>query len=962
MEVVIEDYRQRVLQNQTITSSGSSGTFTDFGAKEINLVINVTGPVTGSSPTIQFTLQEVDPGDGTTSFGTPKTSAIITSTGVYTVTLPVMIGGDVVVSWTVGGIAPSFGGVYATVLNKVAGTSVLYDASGAPVFGTAGSPGSAVLTVQGVSGGQPSPVSGTVTATQGTAAALSGAWPTQVTDGTNTLPTMDAVGRAGFQKITDGTNGPVAIKPASTAAVATDPALVVAISPNNPIVATNPSVGVNTSTAPTSSTQVGGSDGTNLQAARVFDVDSGGGTQYVLGVGLRKAASGGSVEAGTSSDPLRTDPTGTTTQPVSGTVTGNQGTPNSIGNSWPVEITDGTDVLGTAAHPIRTDPTGTTTQPVSGTVTANVGTTGGLALDATLTGGTAKTIVRGGAKGATVAADVTSTAEGADHQGLDVQIYHGGTAKDPTQIRALTSADVVTSAQGTAAALSGAWPVKVTDGTNTMPTGDVVGRAIFHKITDGTNTAAVKAASTAAVATDPALVVAVSPNNTIPVSSTQLPAALVGGRLDENVGAWLGSTAPTVGQKTMANSVPVVLASDHSHLLRGTVSTANSSTTPLGVSGTFTGTFEEVTDFSMVTVSIFADQNSASNGLVFQWSSDGTNIDRTESSNLDLNVGRAFSLTIRARYFRVVYTNGTSGQSVFRLGTVYHPTGTGLVTRPVSGTLTGDNFALLTKSVITGIRPDGVYDDVKLDSSARLIVTTPSEGASDSGFSDGRIVLASTTITAVRATTYTEQTSNAQRSIVSASANDTSAGTGARTVRINYYALSAGVVTGPFSEDITLNGTTPVNTVASDICYIENMVVLTVGSTGSNVGVLSLKAATGGGGATIWSIAATDNKTFGSHHYVPNGKTAHITGFVGGIKGADTTSFFLRVADPTNANSAEVQVSDLLRVPSSGQSNRTYASPIMVDGPARIIAYTAPDSSSSRTYYASFDFYEGDTP
>jgi hypothetical protein len=51
-----------------------------------------------------------------------------------------------------------------------------------------------------------------------------------------------------------------------------------------------------------------------------------------------------------------------------------------------------------------------------------------------------------------------------------------------------------------------------------MPTGDVVGRALFQRITDGTNTVAVKAASTAAVATDPALVVAISPNNTIPIS------------------------------------------------------------------------------------------------------------------------------------------------------------------------------------------------------------------------------------------------------------------------------------------------------------------------------------------------------------------------------------------------------------------------------------------------------------
>jgi hypothetical protein len=40
-----------------------------------------------------------------------------------------------------------------------------------------------------------------------------------------------------------------------------------------------------------------------------------------------------------------------------------------------------------------------------------------------------------------------------------------------------------------------------------------VGTAFFSKITDGTNTAAVKAASTAPVATDPALVVSLSPNS-----------------------------------------------------------------------------------------------------------------------------------------------------------------------------------------------------------------------------------------------------------------------------------------------------------------------------------------------------------------------------------------------------------------------------------------------------------------
>ena len=73
------------------------------------------------------------------------------------------------------------------------------------------------------------------------------------------------------------------------------------------------------------------------------------------------------------------------TQAVSGTVTANQGTANTLANAWPVEVTDGTNVLGTSTHPLRSDPTGTTpqpvtgtffqtTQPISGTVTANAGT------------------------------------------------------------------------------------------------------------------------------------------------------------------------------------------------------------------------------------------------------------------------------------------------------------------------------------------------------------------------------------------------------------------------------------------------------------------------------------------------------------------------------------------------------------------------------------------------------------
>ena len=51
--------------------------------------------------------------------------------------------------------------------------------------------------------------------------------------GANTIGNVNqTAGTAGFSKISDGTNGPAAVKPASTATAATDPALAVSLSPN----------------------------------------------------------------------------------------------------------------------------------------------------------------------------------------------------------------------------------------------------------------------------------------------------------------------------------------------------------------------------------------------------------------------------------------------------------------------------------------------------------------------------------------------------------------------------------------------------------------------------------------------------------------------------------------------------------------------------------------------------------
>lgn len=102
------------------------------------------------------------------------------------------------------------------------------------------------------------------------------------------------------------------------------------------------------------------------------------------------------------------------------------------------------------------------------------------------------------------------------------------------------------------------------------------------------------------------------------------------------------------------------------------ISTVNSSVTPLGISGVFTGTSEEVVNFAEVRVSIWASHASATDGLQMQQSNDGTNWDNVDTYSVPATTGKAFGSGIGARYFRVIYTNGATAQTGFRMQTTYH--------------------------------------------------------------------------------------------------------------------------------------------------------------------------------------------------------------------------------------------------------------------------------------------------
>lgn len=211
---------------------------------------------------------------------------------------------------------------------------------------------------------------------------------------------------------------------------------------------------------------------------------------------------------------------------------------------------------------------------------------------------------------------------------------------------------------------------------------------------------------------------------TIPISAASLPLPM-GAATSANQGTEIvtltsiDSKLPaSLGPKTMAGSLSIAFASDmpplQADISFGTVSIGNSTISALGAGATFDGAWEDVSGFAVIAFSLFSDQSSAPSGLSTQWSSDGSNADVIDQSDVVGGSGRAFSLSIRSRYFRIVYTNGAAPQGGFRLSTVYHRSGTGLISRPMTQGLTDNNYAQTVRSVLNAKLPSGNYKAVSM--------------------------------------------------------------------------------------------------------------------------------------------------------------------------------------------------------------------------------------------------------
>lgn len=126
--------------------------------------------------------------------------------------------------------------------------------------------------------------------------------------------------------------------------------------------------------------------------------------------------------------------------------------------------------------------------------------------------------------------------------------------------------------------------------------------------------------------------------------------------------------------------------------------------------------------------------------------------------------------------------------------------------------------------------------------------------------------------------------SGQQMQVFSSSGNDTALGTGARIVRLQYITPSGDIL----FEDIQLNGTTPVLTVATDIAHIGDLFNKTVGSNEVSVGEVDISDV--GDKAKIYNrIASGGNKSLSTLRFVPLLSEVYVTSITisGDTKGTD---------------------------------------------------------------------------
>ncbi len=198
--------------------------------------------------------------------------------------------------------------------------------------------------------------------------------------------------------------------------------------------------------------------------------------------------------------------------------------------------------------------------------------------------------------------------------------------------------------------------------------------------------------------------------------------------------------------------------------------------------------------------------------------------------------------------------------------------------------------------------------------------------------------------------TWNEPTVGQVYTITSTSATDTSAGTGARTMKISGLLSSTGLLA---DETISLNGTTAV-TLTNNYQMIHRMIVLTAGSGGANAGIIQARGNTDG---TITAqIAITNNQTLMAIYKIPSGYTGCLLSYYASGNKALGATATVNVIVKAKPNGGVWQTKEIIGLIRDGSSNidRKYHVPSCFD-PLTIIKMTMDSNVDDVDGSAGFD-------
>ena len=340
-------------------------------------------------------------------------------------------------------------------------------------------------------------------------------------------------------------------------------------------------------------------------------------------------------------------------------------------------------------------------------------------------------------------------------------------------------------------------------------------------------------------------------------------------------------------------------------LAPGHVSTDNSTITPLVGDANFTGDWEEITNFGVIVISITSDVASATDGLLVEFSSDGT-IDGIISDDVftvAAGAKKTFSFQAAAQFYRVIYTNGSSTQSNFNLQTVLKPYYVKPSSHRIQDNIVDDDDAELTKSVLTAKKDDDTFINISASDSENLRVANSENNlniaqgnvishsvvhkfgrGANIDTADGFVVLWDGAEYNDTLKTYTYSTSADIDRI--SSDNDTD------TVELEIQGLDTNY--NLVTQTKTLTGQTPV---ALDTSLIRIFRMKNIDSTDivGNVFCFVNVATTLGVPDTITNTRAMihdgNNQTLMAIYTVPARKTAYIINWYGALSSAKASSF-----------------------------------------------------------------------